>query len=557
MLHKMLHCVHYNNLRKKMSTHSEKCIKDESPMSVDNLILRKGTYHVRVRVPPELQKVMGRNEFTKSLKTGSKAEANIKKLPIIAAIRQEIEKFKNVKKVEKGDYQEEAYEYAKKIDASNQKSILAVAMGSELYSHLDLNSGVQMQGHWHKRQEALLLHKKEITQNEFDKRDKAIDEWILKWTSKASGHAFTGPSNLTMADKIQANTELSALTAINDAMDRITRKHDLKPKEKEIAKEILKKPEAFSPKSDFTDERLKYFSAYQSNVRKVIQKTVDMQVSRLKTIRSFLTENKFDLNHKTIRTWLDQEQKLSAKTKKQYVLAGNTFYKWAINNVPEFEDKYQDIKPPFQGHEFPVARTGKAQKEGKRKPYTKEQAELLFTKAVAQNGKNRQPLMDAIRIGAYTGMRIEEICKIQINRDLVDDEGVYSFSLDDGKNESAIRNIPIHPELLPIIERLKKTSKDEFLMPSPAGNQYDIRSDYLSKAFGRLKTAAGFTKQHVFHSFRGTVVTQLQRKNIPPLTIVSIVGHEPGNVTFDIYSAGASAEQKDQAVKTLSYDFPE
>jgi integrase len=282
-----------------------------------------------------------------------------------------------------------------------------------------------------------------------------------------------------------------------------------------------------------------------------------MQVSRLKTIRAFLTSNKYDLNHKTIRTWLEQEQKLSAKTKKQYVLAGNTFYKWAINNVTDFEEKYQDIKPPFQGHEFPVARTGKAKKEGKRKTYSKEQVEMLFTNAAAHKGKNRQPLMDAIRIGAYTGMRIEEICKIRIDRDLVDDEGVYSFSLDDGKNESAIRNIPIHPALLPIIERLKENSKDKFLMPSPAGNQYDIRSDFLSKAFGRLKTESGFSSQYVFHSFRGTVVTQLQRKDIAPLTIVSIVGHEPGTTTFDIYSAGASAQQKNEAVKTLSYDFVE
>lgn len=538
-----------------MTLHSEKSITDGEGMSVDNLILRNGTYHVRVRVPPELQKIMGRNEFTKSLKTGSKSEANVKKLPIIAAIRAEIDKFKKQENPPKGDFEELAFYFANKINDTRKEAIVKIATNDETYKSLELNSGVMQMGLWYKRQEMLLHHKKLITQNEFDKRAKFLDEWLAKWTAKSTGHPFTGPSNLSMAEKIQAQSELSEGTAHNDAMDRINYRHNLKPTQKERAKEILSNPSLFTPKSDFSDSRLEEFSAYQKNVRKVIDKTVDMQVSRLKVFRDYFSDNKVECTHKTVRQWIESEQKIVAKTKKQYVLSGNTFYKWAINNVPEFEEKYQNSKPPFQDHEFPIARTGKAQKEGKRKTYSVEQVELLYAKAKEIKGKNRQPLLDAIRIGSHTGMRIEEICKIEIKRDLIDDEGVYSFSLDDGKNESAIRNIPVHPDILPVVKRMIEESKDGFLMPSPGGNKYDIRSDYLSKAFGRLKTANGFGPQYVFHSFRGTVITQLQRKHVPPLTIVSIVGHESGTVTFDIYSAGASAEQKFEAIKNITYNF--
>lgn len=538
-----------------MTHYTEKCISDGEGMSVDNLILRNGTYHVRVRVPPELQKIMGRNEFTKSLKTGSKVEANVKKLPIIAAIRAEIDKFKKQENPTKGDFEELAFNFSMKIKAHHEKEIVEIATNSDQHDYLNLNSGVMHQGHWYKRQNLLALDRKHITQKEFEKREEFIDAWLKKWTSKSTGHPFTGPSNLTMSDKIQAQAELNEATSIQDAMDKITHHHNLKPQQKERAKEILSNPSLFTPKSDFSDSRLEEFSAYQKNVRKVIDKTVDMQVSRLKVFREYFSDNKVECTHRTVRQWIESEQKIVAKTKKQYVLSGNTFYKWAINNVPEFEEKYQDSKPPFQDHEFPIARTGKAQKEGKRKTYSVEQVELLYAKAKEIKGKNRQPLLDAIRIGSHTGMRIEEICKIEIKRDLIDDEGVYSFSLDDGKNESAIRNIPVHPDILPVVQRMIEESKDGFLMPSPGGNKYDIRSDYLSKAFGRLKTANGFGPQYVFHSFRGTVITQLQRKHVPPLTIVSIVGHESGTVTFDIYSAGASSEQKFEAIKNITYNF--
>lgn len=538
-----------------MTLHSEKSITDGEGMSVDNLILRNGTYHVRVRVPPELQKAMGRNEFTKSLKTGSKVEANVKKLPIIAAIRAEIDKFKKQENPPKGDFEEMAFNFAKRITTHNQEKIVEIATNQESISYYDTNAGVMNKGLWNKRQEMLLLHNKNITQNEYDKREKFLEEWMTKWTAKSTGHPFTGPSNLSMSEKIQAEAELSAGIANNDAMDKIDHYHNLKPAQKERAKEILSNPSLFTPKSDFSDSRLEEFAAYQKNVRKVIDKTVDMQVSRLKVLRAYFSDNKVECTHKTVRQWIESEQTLSSKTKKQYILSGNTFYKWGINNVAEFEEKYQNSKPPFQDHEFPIARTGKAQKEGKRKTYSVEQVELLYSKAKEIKGKNRQPLLDAIRIGSHTGMRIEEICKLEINRDLIDDEGVYSFSLDDGKNESAIRNIPVHPDILPVVKRMIEESKDGFLMPSPGGNKYDIRSDYLSKAFGRLKTANGFGPQYVFHSFRGTVITQLQRKHVPPLTIVSIVGHESGTVTFDIYSAGASAEQKFEAIKNITYNF--
>lgn len=549
----MVSCVHHNNYYKKMSKYTDKGIRDEDDMSADNLVLRNGTYHVRVRVPPELHKIMGRNEFTKSLKTGSKAEANVKKLPIIQAIRAEIEKFKTqVKPAEVYDLYEHTHNFSesnKKEEQISIKEILENGKTDEWYYKgffIDDCAEMLIRGF-----DKPLINGKAKTPKRIAHEKKVIEnlaEWKKRWNEYVERNG-----KLSVGVQIEASSELTEIweDKFVDLLEHKGKK--LTPTETSTVSEIIKDPAFFTPNTEFTDSRLESFLAYQINIRKVIQKTVDVQVSRLKTLREFLTKNKLELNHKSIRNWLDAEQKLTAKTKKQYILSGNTFWKWALKNDQAFEKKYENSAAPFQGHEFPINRKGKADVLHKRKTYTVEQIELLFSKATELEGKNRQPLMDAIRIAVYSGMRIEEICKIKIARDLVDDEGVYSFSLDEGKNESAIRKIPVHPNLLPVIERMKNESKDGFLMPSPAGNKYDIRSDYLSKAFGRLKTANGFGRQHVFHCFRGTVITQFQRADVSALTIVSIAGHEAGFTTFDIYSAGASPAQKQKAIQTINY----
>ncbi|MCF5597521.1 tyrosine-type recombinase/integrase, partial [Pseudomonas sp. PA-3-10C] len=137
--------------------------------------------------------------------------------------------------------------------------------------------------------------------------------------------------------------------------------------------------------------------------------------------------------------------------------------------------------------------------------------------------------------------------------DVIDDEGVLSFDVYKSKTEAGVRYTPVHPAIKPIIERLIKESTDGFLIKSPAGNKYGIRSDAYSKQFGRLKTIAGFNEQFVFHSLRATMITQLHRADVPPITIAAMVGHETGTVTFDVYGEGPSPQQKFEAISKVDY----
>lgn len=519
----------------------------------DNLRLKVSTYHARVAVPPELRKALGKYELTKSLKTGSKNLANVRKHEVLAEWRKLFDKMRN-EQSQPFDFEEKAFEYTKEIEALDTESIIKITKESVWldYSHT-VEGMLQTQLFFFQSS----FEQKQMSKSQFEFLKEFFKEWKAKWfkPENFSTDENGTKTNLEMAEKITAYKEFTSI--FNQLAEKeITHNGSLKAAESERVKEILVNPKTFSNKTVFTEKRLSDFSEYQKNTRKVIDKTVDMQVSRLKKLKDYLKQEQKDLSYKSVYEFLDSLTDLSAKTKKQYVLAGNTFYKYAIRHDEEFQAKFANAKPPFQDHEFPVARTGKAQKEGKRKSFTVKNVEDIYENSLTLKGKNKRALTDLIMLGAYTGMRIEEICKIEIARDLIEEDGVYSFSLNDGKNESSVRVIPIHSKLLPLIDRLKKESKDGFLLPSPAGNKYGIRSDYLSKAFGRLKTALGFDSRFVFHSVRATVITSLQRANVATVVIQSVVGHETGLVTYDVYSEGASAAQKQEAIEKLSYNFP-
>jgi hypothetical protein len=75
------------------------------------------------------------------------------------------------------------------------------------------------------------------------------------------------------------------------------------------------------------------------------------------------------------------------------------------------------------------------------------------------------------------------------------------------------------------------------------------------KRFGRLKTAAGFGPELVFHSIRKLVATQLEQAGVAESTAADLLGHDRRGATmsFGLYSGGSSMEQKRAAIEKLVY----
>lgn len=159
-----------------------------------------------------------------------------------------------------------------------------------------------------------------------------------------------------------------------------------------------------------------------------------------------------------------------------------------------------------------------------------------------------------IMIAMYTGCRIEEICRLYV-KSVITKEKIKCLDIDESKTDAGVRITPIHSRLLPEIERMVKDSSDGYLIKSTTKNKYNERSSALSKKFGRMKTEMGYDKTMVFHSIRKTVTTQLENSETPTSWLKSIIGHERGDITYDVYSDGPTLVNKKRFIEKLKYNL--
>lgn len=161
-----------------------------------------------------------------------------------------------------------------------------------------------------------------------------------------------------------------------------------------------------------------------------------------------------------------------------------------------------------------------------REAFTIEQLHQLHREAKGQD------LKDLIKIAAYTGMRIEEVC----SRSHVEGD---CFVVGNAKTEAGIRAIPIHPKLREdnILERWETTK------PKLSLNKYGDKSNAIGKRFGRLKTSLGFEGNYTFHSIRHSVASELFRVDPTQHLVTSLIlGHSTkamqSSMTLNTYVHG-------------------
>lgn len=179
--------------------------------------------------------------------------------------------------------------------------------------------------------------------------------------------------------------------------------------------------------------------------------------------------------------------------------------------------------------------------------FTAAEVSKLYEAARAGKKVQDQTLADLIALAAYTGCRIEELGQLR-----PEDITEQSIKIGNAKTAAGIREVPMHPVLWPLVQRLLKDPAGDFLVPGSAGS-YDKRTNALGTRFGRLKTAMGFSDRHVFHSIRKTVVSQLEQAGVGENVTADIVGHEKPRITYGLYSSGTSLSQKAEALMCVAY----
>lgn len=180
-------------------------------------------------------------------------------------------------------------------------------------------------------------------------------------------------------------------------------------------------------------------------------------------------------------------------------------------------------------------------------PYTIAECWKLYDAAV---DREWQDLADMIILGMYTGCRIGELAHMKL-----DAVGTDRFTVEDSKTDSGLRDIPIHKDIQQVVERLRQTSTDGYLISGLSdNNQIKDRGRGISSKYGRLKSSLGFPKKEkTFHSFRSTLATRFQSSGVDELFAARIIGHAAGNMTYGLYAGDIDWDKAEAAMAKISY----
>jgi integrase len=233
----------------------------------------------------------------------------------------------------------------------------------------------------------------------------------------------------------------------------------------------------------------------------------------------------------------------STKTMRSKRSALSSYWSWLVERGDAEENFWPSLRMPRA--------QGKSQKRG----FTKDEMIALL------QGTTAQPMSDFIRVAALTGMRLEEIGALTI-RDCADGW----FRIRKGKNENAVRSLPIHSALLEIVARRTKDKAETAFLFDDLPKSARARAEKMGQQFTAYRRRVGVIDLREdglswvdFHSFRRWFITEGVRHSGHPEWIVSeIVGHSTGrkSITLDVYFDGSLERHVREVVESVRLPVP-
>ncbi|MEM1173865.1 MAG: tyrosine-type recombinase/integrase [Pseudomonadota bacterium] len=182
---------------------------------------------------------------------------------------------------------------------------------------------------------------------------------------------------------------------------------------------------------------------------------------------------------------------------------------------------------PVTGLAASLPKTKRGQK-AVREAWTDEQIiDLLI--GLSSDARYRE-LQIAALLFLYTGMRRQEL--IDVTTDRVRDGGI---EISEGKSGAALRTVPVHPTVGPLVDLLVEESEDGFLLPikRTAKNV----GDAFGKRFGEAREKLGLSARYLdLHAFRHSFTTAARNSGIPEHLAAILDGHEHPQMTYGTYT---------------------
>lgn len=183
-----------------------------------------------------------------------------------------------------------------------------------------------------------------------------------------------------------------------------------------------------------------------------------------------------DVGRKLAGQFLEEELLKGRSTKKVQSYLGflREYWRWLKQRGHASEN-------PWLDQDLPKAprRTRDAEPDKGKRGYTDDELVKLL------GGPATAYLPDLMMVAALSGMRIEEICQLRVS-----DCAGGKFHVWQGKTSNAVRDVPIHTDLVTLVERrVKGKEADAYIfeeLPETPESR-DTRSDPASKRFTRYR----------------------------------------------------------------------
>jgi integrase len=199
-----------------------------------------------------------------------------------------------------------------------------------------------------------------------------------------------------------------------------------------------------------------------------------------------------------------------------------------------------------------------------REPWADEEVRTMLSAVLSgQHGSEGAPYRKWVPlIGAYSGMRLNEICQLAI-ADFGEVEGIPVITItdegDDGKRvktANSRRAIPVHPELVSLgllayVEAQRKAGIARLFPELSKGR--DGYGATVSKWFARFRQRLGVKRE--FHALRHTVANHLRDAGVVEDVVADVLGHSRSQrETFGRYAKAASLRRLYDALCKLTYE---
>lgn len=502
-------------------------------MAIDYLIQRGTTWHARIDIPADIRPAFGnRRVLSKSLKTGDKLLARELAARQVGQWKLEFRKARDAKLAMGDAWKEEIADTAKEFASQKESMLLSAFMDDAAFAKETLTpqefTNTEAQ-HIASLSSLLAMAQTMEVEYSYPNFTRIIRDHLLDDT-------------LTIPERYQAVSEIFA----NLIAHKAKAGYQLNKVELEEAQDIAANPTIYKPKSPITGASIKTFEQHIST-QMGNANSIKQVLSKIQAFSKWLSIEGELLSFDSVANYLDSLSN-KAQTRTTHLSALRKYHKWACRYDHPYRDQFAHLVSPFDGHTHPKVGAGASESWT---PYTPKEVIQLHKAALS---KGDVLLANLIQFAVYTGCRIEEIGRISKATTEFEDSKPIAFRVEDSKTKAGIRTVPIHPKLLPLYTQLLNESDDGYLFKGKPTAQ-GLRLKQPQTRFSKLKTELGYSKLHVFHSFRKTCATGLEHSGATGMVMSSILGHIRGSLTLDVYSAGASFEQKKEAIEKLDFNF--